>query len=411
MEKSTSDGKDRPGKAWILIGAAALCAGILIFMGMKLVGSGGGGEEQGDPPVPVVETVEVSAEGNRFTLTEEGFLRPVSRIDIIPEVAGKVAQVSEKLMLGGRFEEGETLFVIDQRTFKAERDQAAADLESARAALARAQADYNRQQELADIGATAQSRLEQARADYLSSEARVAQAAAALDAAQKRLADTVLTAPFPARVQQEDVSVGQYVSPGNAVATLYDSSAAEVSVGIAPQDAAAVRRAWQGDDAPGALNVTIRPVAGSATTITLRGRIVEMASSLDPQARTVSVLIRVPDAFLPANDGVVFADDFVEVVLPAVSAEIVFAGPAGVVRKEGFLWAVDEDSTLQKVAITPLRRDRQRIVFSAERDLSGVEVVLTALTEEREGMEVRIAGEDEGQRVASERKAAGRPAQ
>lgn len=396
------DREQKPSKKWILLGLAGLAAGLLVFFGLRaLNGQGGGGEAaQASDTVPVVEVVRAEAEGRAYTVTEEGFLRPRAQVGIVAEAPGKVESVAENLAPGARFEEGEVLFRLDDREAAAQLQQARADLESARAGLTRTEADASRQERLAEIGAAPAARAEQSRADLATARARVAQGEAQVEIAEERLEDTVLRAPFSATIQSESVNVGGYVQPGQTLVTLFDNTSAEVALGMSPADAAAVRRAQREADAP--LEVAVSPTAASATSVTLIGRVAEIANSLDPQARTVTVTVRVDDAFGEDRAGLVYADDFMEVTLPAVGLFDLYAAPSGILRKERYVWVVTDDDTLERVEVTPLKQDEDRVVFASQTDLDGEALLLTALTEEAEGMKVRV------ERAGRERTAARR---
>jgi len=106
---------------WIFIVLGALGVAFIIFFGAGRIAAA---RDQAQPAreetLPLVETVEVEAEPNRFFVTEEAFLRPRAEVEVVPEVAGRVVEVAPQLEPGGRFEKGELMFRIDPRTFDAE---------------------------------------------------------------------------------------------------------------------------------------------------------------------------------------------------------------------------------------------------------------------------------------------------
>lgn len=187
---------------------------------------------------------------------------------ISPKLDGYVAQVLVKDF--ETVKAGQTLVVIDDRNYREKVDQARADLaaakadlansaqqnrrgeanvslvgaeeKSARAALAKAQADYNRARPLVDKGWLAPAELDrlrlavqQAQASVAqaqaqghvaqedlasvgvnrgSLEAAVARAEAALKLAEIDLSNTRITAPTDGQLGEVGVKVGQYVAPG-----------------------------------------------------------------------------------------------------------------------------------------------------------------------------------------------------
>ena len=391
-EQDSDQEEGHASRWWWLAGLAVLLVGVGVLFGLRSLGGPPEGAQGASDTLPVVETVAAEAEGRAYSITEEGFLRPRAEVDVVAELAGRIDYVADDLIPGGRFEEGEVLFRLDAREARAQANQARANLASARAQLEQSTSDQARQRRLAEVGAVAAARAEQADAGLAAARAAVAQAEAQLEIATERLEDTEVTAPFSATVATESAALGAYVSPGQVVARLFDNASAEVPLGLAPADAAAVRRAVQAAEEP--LIVRVEPTAASASTRVLYGRVAEIAQSLDPQARTVQVTIRIDDPFDPDAEGEVYAQDFVEVVLPALAPRALYAAPSGVLRKDSYVWTLTEEdgqTVLTRVDVEPVRFEDERVVFATDADLAGAELVRTALTEEAEGMVVRRA--------------------
>ncbi|MDZ7726265.1 MAG: efflux RND transporter periplasmic adaptor subunit [Candidatus Campbellbacteria bacterium] len=77
-------------------------------------------------------------------------------------------------------------------------------------------------------------------AELSSSEASLAQARAALQRAEKSLTDADLTAPFSGVIEDISVSVGEVVSPGSRVATLFSEGRNIITVNVPEADIAFV---------------------------------------------------------------------------------------------------------------------------------------------------------------------------
>lgn len=390
----TTKSEDGSSRNWALIAFGVLGLAFLIYFGAsKIASAREDARPAREPSLPLVETVALKPVES-LTVKESGFLRPRAEIDVVPEVAGKVVEVAPQLEPGGRFAKGEIMFRIDPRTFEADLARAAADVDAAKAELNRAQSEASRQKRLSDIGASAQSRLQQADANLASARARVGQAEAALVQARKRMEDTQVTAPFDAAVISETVALGRYVQPGQSAATIYDTGTAQIVVGLRPADADAVRRA--ANASPGPLEVVVTPSRASAGSITLTGQVKRFGGAVDRLSRTVPLVIDVPGAFAEGRESPVFANDFVEVTIPARSDQRLYAAPLGTIREEQFIWTLNDDNELQQVAVTPVNRDDVNVIFRSALDLDDARVVLTALTEESVGLKVEIANDKSG---------------
>ncbi|MEE4212127.1 MAG: efflux RND transporter periplasmic adaptor subunit [Parvularcula sp.] len=386
----TANNEKASNRRWWVIAAVAFGIGLLVFVAAGWIADARDADRPTrEDTLPLVETAEVRPMPQVFEIEEEGFLRPRAEIELVPEIAGRVVEVSPQLEPGGRFEKGEVMFKIDPRTFEADLARAEADLQAARAGLERATTEAARQERLAEIGATASARSEQAVSELASARARIGQAEAAVTSSRKALEDTTVTAPFAASVIEENVALGRFVQPGAVVATIFDTAAGEVVLDLLPEDARAVRLAAAESEGP--LHVEVSPSDASATGATLDGIVKRFGQSVDRQTRTVPLVVEVPGAFSEENDALVFANDFVTVTIPARAPDPLFAAPLGTVRGETSVWILDEDNRLRGIEVTPVKRTEREVIFRAARDLTDQRVVITPLTEEAEGLEVLVA--------------------
>lgn len=153
--------------------------------------------------VPVAATI-VNPRDIPAALEAVGNLRAVREVTLSPEVAGRVAAIHFE---AGRQVGAGTLLV--QLFDGPER----ADRRAAQAKAAFAGVQVARSQELAPTGAEPRETLEQRRADRESATAAVQQ----IDA---RLIQKQVRAPFAGVLGIRRVNIGQYLNPGDAVATL-----------------------------------------------------------------------------------------------------------------------------------------------------------------------------------------------
>lgn len=158
---------------------------------------------------PMAVPVEVApAEAGRVADTVEalGTLAPNESVAVASEIAGRI--VALRFEEGRPVEQGELLVELDATIARTELQQAQANLELAEDA-------FERNRTLVQRGAGTQVNLEQA-------TAQLATARAAVASAQARLEKLTITAPFGGVVGLRSVSVGTLVQPGQAVASLTD---------------------------------------------------------------------------------------------------------------------------------------------------------------------------------------------
>ena len=185
-------------------------------------------------PVPVaVRAMNINPGPIQLSVGSEGNVQPRVETTLMAQVAGEVIEISPSLVAGGDFSKGDVLLKLDPRDYeialarsKALLSRSKAEQRFATEETARIRSLYG--EELASI------------AELQSAERLLAVSGAALDdarAAVKRarvdLQRTVFTAPFNGRIRAENVDVGQFLSKGATIATLYDTDRLQVRLPLA----------------------------------------------------------------------------------------------------------------------------------------------------------------------------------
>jgi len=161
------------------------------------------GGPQGGFAVPV-EAVAVRQGDLLRTVEAVGTLVADEEVVIRPEIPGIITAIS--FAEGQRISAGAVLISLDAQILQAELDQARASLELSHA-------NYERAEELASRGSGTQRARDEARAELLNDQA-------ALALAEARLAKTIIVAPFEGVLGLRSVSVGDYVTVGEALVAL-----------------------------------------------------------------------------------------------------------------------------------------------------------------------------------------------
>ncbi len=193
------------------------------------------------PPVvsaPVVRTLRAAPETVKLTVRAYGTVVPRTESDLVPQVSGEVVWVSPSLVSGGFFEQGEPLVRIDRADYEAELESARASVARARSQLSRARKERKRQQRLADRSAASESNIDDAENSYQVAQATLREANARLGRTERDLDRTELRAPYAGRVREEKVDVGQFAQRGTAIGTLYAIDYAEVRLPVPDRELA-----------------------------------------------------------------------------------------------------------------------------------------------------------------------------
>ncbi|MBW8754412.1 MAG: efflux RND transporter periplasmic adaptor subunit, partial [Sphingomonadales bacterium] len=213
------------------------------------------------PPTSVVATV-VSPTSVPSALEAVGSLRAVREVMLAPEVAGRVDAIR---FTGGQYVgAGATLVQLYDGPERADRAAAIARAENARAQLARSR-------QLAPSGAESREVLQQRQADY-------DQAVAAVHQLDARLVQKRIAAPFSGQVGVRQINLGQYLNPGDKIASLTALDELFVDFTVPQQELAKLQ--------PGSeVRVTSDAWPGRAFT----ARVTTIEPRVDEQSRNISV--------------------------------------------------------------------------------------------------------------------------
>lgn len=221
---------------------------------------------QGELPSVIVAQVTRVA----FPLTVEalGTARANESVTVRPKITETVTAI--------RFEEGEYV-KAGQVLVELEDAEARAAVAAAKAALIDSEAKYERNQQLFKTDVVSESEVE-------TSAARRDADRAALDAAEARLADTVVRAPFAGRVGLRRVSLGSLVSPQTVITTLDDTDTIKLDFDVPETVLGRIERG---------LPVVARSAAWRDEIF--EGSVASVDTRVDPVSRTLTVRALVPN--------------------------------------------------------------------------------------------------------------------
>ena len=407
---------------------AAVSLGLLVFAA-SMIGSAVRERMADDRPGPparerVFAVNVISAEVTDVAPILETFGEVQSRrqLELRAANGGRVIELAEGFEEGGIVTKGQVLVRLDPADAQSAVDRAQSDVADANAEvrdaaraleLARAeqaaseeqaalrQRAYERQRDLAERGVGTASVAESAELSASSApqavvsrqqavaqaEARVDQAATrlarteiALAEAQRRLDDTVLTAPFDGVLSATNVLVGRLVSPNERLAELIDPDDLEVSFRTSTAQYARLL------DADGDLILTDVAATLDVTGVDLeaQGRISRASAAAGEGAtgRLIFAELSRANGFKPG--------DFVTVRVQEPVLQNVVRLPASAVDANGEVLVLDAENRLEAVAVRVLRGQRDdvlvrgplmgRQIVEARSPLLGAGIAVTPLT-------------------------------
>ncbi len=225
-----------PGIALASLAAAAMLWGALAHGGDG--GKAGAGPAATDPTAARMALPSEQARRSR-TLPEasfDGVVEAVRQTVLAAQVSGAVVQLDVKV--GDPVKAGQVLLRLDPRAAEQAASASAAQVQAAKAQLAVAAADYERQKQLARQAYISQAALERAESDFKATQAQLNAQIAQAGAARTQTDFTVVRAPYAGIVADVPVVLGDMAMPGRALVTVYDPSALRVTANL-PQTQAA----------------------------------------------------------------------------------------------------------------------------------------------------------------------------
>jgi membrane fusion protein (multidrug efflux system) len=313
------------------------------------------------PPPPRVETLTLAPRTLVERLATTGTVRANEEIEIVSEIAGKVAGVHFRE--GHLVAEGALLVKIDDTQLTAERDRAVH-----RSTLA--ERSEARQKRLLDEGLVSQEEY-----DFALNELNVLRAELAL--AEARLLKAEIRAPFGGIIGLRDVSPGSYLTPQTRIATLQDVEPVKVDFSIPEK--------YVGQLDVGA-QISFRTRGSEEAHV---GTIHAIEPRVDLQTRSLIVRATSPNPDRQLVPGS-FAD--VEVVVRRIEGALAVPSRAVVPELGGKKVFVFEDGRAEARAVeTGMRTgDEVEVVRGLDAD---EEVIVSGIEKLRPGLEVRRAEE------------------
>jgi len=345
-----------PSKTWLkrLLFLPPLALGVVVLVWMV---QGSAPPQQAEPrevrrPVRVIEV-----EPTRFVprVLGYGYVQPGAVWEAVAEVAGKIVFRHENLEQGRILEAGTVILEIDPASYELTITRIEAEIESARAELAElaareanarssleiehralvlAEQDLKRKKSLMARGNASQAAVDQSesarliqrqRAQELSNtlnlmpserrllNARLALQQAQLSEAKLDLERTSIRLPFDARIADASVELTEFVNLGQALAVADSIDLAEVTAQVAIHQLAPLITAGadlsgftteQLSQLPGKLGLSaeVRLNTGDFTAA-WTARFDRLSATIDPQTRTVGLIVAVDEPYRQAIPG------------------------------------------------------------------------------------------------------------
>lgn len=365
---------------------------------------------------PVVETqpAQIAPPGVRVHVVElqdvtlsvmsEGTVRPRTESQLVPEISGRVTSVADAFVEGGFFEADDVLVTIDPFDYQQAAVGARAQLAQARLRLAEEEAEAEvAQREWEELGRGDPRALTLRKPQLEDANAAVAAAEANVVRAKRDLERAEIRAPYVGRVRRKSVDVGQFVTVGNPVATIYAVDIAEIRLPLPDGELAYLDLplSYRGTDSRPGPSVKVRTTF-AGQTYSWDGRVVRTESEIDPVSRMVQVVAEVRDPYRlgPDSDRPPLAVGmYVDAEIAGRRFNEIAVVPREALRGRNQVMVVDDESRVRFREVKLLRTTAESI-YVEKGLMNGERVAISTLDSPTEGMLVQVTQEETSDLVA-----------
>jgi len=372
---------------------AVAVAFIVVIIGM--VRSAPQPERASAEPRPVaVFAASIENTNVTLTVTTQGEVRPLTQINLVPQVSGRIVYVNPNFIEGGFFEAGETLIQIDDADYRLAVTRAQAQVAQAQQSLIREQAEADlATREWEELGEGRQASALTLREPQLAqARASLAAANAQLQEARLGLERTRISAPFAGRVRTKSAGVGQFVSPGTPLGEVFGTDAVQIRLPLTDSELSMLN-----------IPVAFQASAGSPAPLvrvsaTLAGqyreweaRLVRTDSSIDTQTRVLYAIALVEDPYGAAAEiggSPLPVGLFVDAEIQGRVVQNAFVLPRSALRGSDTVYVAQDGGTLGVRNVSVITSDPDRLVVSG--GVAATDMVITSpIRAASDGMRIR----------------------
>ncbi len=346
-------------------------------------------------PTLLVQVAIATRQPVTFTVQSQGSVIPRTETTIVAEASGRIVEVSDAFVSGGRFAAGDVLIRIDPRNYESALLRAQANVARAETQLATesalagyAEEDWQRLRQTTPGAAPAtelalrKPQLQQALAELHFAEAELKDAAGDLDR-------TTIRAPYNGRVRDKVADIGQYVNVGSEIARIFAVDFAEVRLPVTQRDLQYLDTTKLRSNEP--FDVMLSAELGG-TVSHWSAKITRTEGVFDTTSRVLYLVAQIQDPYAyaeGATSDMLLMGMFVSAEIDGQEAGDLFLIPRSSLERGTTLWVVDDESRIYPRELNILRRDDD-FVYVADGLDEGERYCVTPIDQPLPGMKVRF---------------------
>ncbi|MDO8785846.1 MAG: efflux RND transporter periplasmic adaptor subunit [Syntrophales bacterium] len=326
-------------------------------------------------PVQVMRSQLVNLQ---HLLEQTGDIRPAVEVDVYPKAPGRIIE-SLNVEKGDFLNKGALIAVLEDRTIKAQIEEATAVLEVARSNLDVIEKDYRRMESLYRENALAKQKLDHIEAQRRSAAAQIKRAEAALSQLMILYSDHSIYAPISGYVSARYVDRGALSSVMQPIIRISSEEVAKVVTSITEKDFPLVKKG---------MKIEVRVDAFSDKVFT--GTVSVINPTLDPATRSGQIEVHIPNKHLLLRSGM-FAH--VKLHLGEKKALVIERDALNMLAGTGdyYVYVVEKGRAVLKNIKTGLSQGNYVEITDGLRE--GEEVVVRGQSRIRDGVDVAVRQE------------------
>ena len=341
-------------------------------------------------PVPVaVRALNINLAPMQLSVSSEGNVQPSVETKLVAQVAGEVIKLSPSLVAGGDFSKGDILLNLDPRDYEIA-------LARSRAAMSRAQAeqlfaaeDAARIRSLYAEELASIAQLQSAQRILTVANAALDDAAAMVKRARVDLERTVFRAPFNGRVRTENVDVGQFLSKGAMIATLYDTDRLQVRLPLADTQLAYLDPSYAQTGLAGEEPADVTLSANFAgDRQSWSAKLLRTEGDISTKSRFLHVIVEVTET-VNSNGVRLPVGLFVDAVITGRTVDNLVSVPRTALRPDNSVMVIDDDNQLHYRDVSVFKLSDRDVLISGGL-ASGERISISPLQFVVEGMPVAV---------------------
>ncbi|MGR3318309.1 MAG: efflux RND transporter periplasmic adaptor subunit [Candidatus Anammoxibacter sp.] len=327
------------------------------------------------PPKQVITVEVMSLKKSDFQvwLKSSGTVRPRTQSILIPEVSGRIINVSPKFREGSFFEKGDILLEIDPKDYETAIVIANSELLEAKSNLELEKAESEiaiKDWESNDMGITPRA-LALRKPQLHSAQSRLKAAESQLEQKKINLIHTRISAPYAGRIRNQHADIGQYVSPGTVLADIYAVDYAEIRLPLTDHQMAFVDlpELYRGEteDKAGKGPVVKFTIRQGNRNYVREGRVVRTEGAVDPLSRQLFVVAHINNPYgrLDNKTPPLKIGQFIEAEIKGNLLRDVFVIPSSSLRGSDSVLIVDESNHISSRKVNVVWSTRDQVVIDS----------------------------------------------